>query len=57
VTLHVRDRWQRATGEARRFILRARRRQTLDELRSRQRDLAKQLNALWEETREPLAFP
>jgi len=57
VTLHVRDRWQRATGEARRFILRARRRQTLDELRARQRELAKQLNALWEETRQPLAFP
>lgn len=57
VTLHVRDRWQRATGEARRFILRARRRQTLEELRARQRELARRLNALWEETREPLAFP
>lgn len=57
VTLHVRDRWQRATGEARRFFLRARRRQALDELRARQRELAKRLNALWEETREPLAFP
>ncbi len=46
VTLHVRDRWQRATGEARRFILRARRRATLDELRTRQRDLADRLHAI-----------
>lgn len=43
VTLHVRDRWQRATGEARRFFLRARRGRTLDEMRARQRDLATRL--------------
>ena len=46
VTLHVRDRWRRATGEARRFILRARRRATIEELRTRQRELAARLHAI-----------
>jgi hypothetical protein len=53
VTLLVRDRWRGATGEARRFFLRARRRETLDELRVRQRELAERLRTLWEEIRTP----
>jgi hypothetical protein len=53
VTLHVRDRWTAATGEARRFLLRARRRAAIDELRARQRALAVRLQLLWEETRSP----
>jgi 1-acyl-sn-glycerol-3-phosphate acyltransferase len=51
VTLRVRDRWRRATGEARRFVLRARRGDAVEELRARQRDLAGRLHALWEEVR------
>ncbi|HKP77403.1 MAG TPA: hypothetical protein VJT67_17870, partial [Longimicrobiaceae bacterium] len=49
VTVHVAERWARATGEARRFFLRARRRTELDELRTRQHELARRLHALWEE--------
>lgn len=51
VTLHVRDRWERATGEARRFFLRARRGKSIEELRVRQRELAARLAVLWEELR------
>ena len=51
VTLHVAERWRRAVGEARRFLLRTRKRETLDELRLRQRELAARLHALWEEVR------
>ena len=49
--LHVSERWKRAVGEARRFFLRARRRQALAELRDRQHALAARLHALWEEAR------
>ncbi|HEX5725706.1 MAG TPA: 1-acyl-sn-glycerol-3-phosphate acyltransferase [Longimicrobiaceae bacterium] len=49
--LHVLERWGRSVGEARRFFLRLRRRETLDELRARQRALAGRLHALWEEVR------
>jgi len=51
VTVHVADRWRRATGEARRFFLRTRRPALLDELRGRQHDLALRLHALWEQVR------
>ncbi|HVG44879.1 MAG TPA: lysophospholipid acyltransferase family protein [Longimicrobium sp.] len=49
VTMHVVEQWQRAVAEARRFFLRARRRDELRELRARQRELAGKLHALWEE--------
>lgn len=49
VTLHVHERWSRAVGEARRFFLRRRRRETLAALRERQRELARRLEALREE--------
>jgi 1-acyl-sn-glycerol-3-phosphate acyltransferase len=48
VTVLVADRWERATGEARRFFLRARRRETILALRQRQRDLAVRIGALRE---------
>ncbi len=51
VTLHVHDRWRHATGDARRFILRARRGATLNELRARQRDLAARLQVIYADTR------
>jgi hypothetical protein len=49
--LHVVERWRSAVGEARRFLLRTRRREVLGELRQRQRDLAERLHRLWEEVR------
>jgi 1-acyl-sn-glycerol-3-phosphate acyltransferase len=49
VAVHVVERWARATGEARRFFLRTRRRAELAELRERQHELARRLHALWEE--------
>jgi 1-acyl-sn-glycerol-3-phosphate acyltransferase len=49
--LHVVERWRSAVGEARRFLLRTRRREVLGELRQRQRDLAERLHKLWEEVR------
>jgi 1-acyl-sn-glycerol-3-phosphate acyltransferase len=55
VAIHVVERWTRATGEARRFFLRARRRTELEELRVRQRELARRLHALWEEVSRPAA--
>lgn len=51
VTVHVLDRWARATGELRRFLLRTRRRAALAEVRERQRRLAARLDALWESVR------
>lgn len=51
VTVHVYDRWARATGELRRFLLRTRRRAALAEVRERQRRLAARLDALWESVR------
>ena len=51
VTVHVLEGWARAVAEARRFLLRTRRRETLAELRRRQRALAERLHALWEEVR------
>ena len=51
VTVHVLEGWARAVAEARRFLLRTRRRDTLAELRQRQRSLAERLHALWEEVR------
>ena len=50
-TLHVVEHWRGAVGEGRRFLLRTRRRETLEELRARQRALAERLHALWEEVR------
>jgi glycerol-3-phosphate O-acyltransferase / dihydroxyacetone phosphate acyltransferase len=49
--LRVVERWRGAVGEARRFLLRTRRRETLAELRARQRRLAERLHTLWEEVR------
>lgn len=46
-TVHVLERFRRATGETQRFLLRERRRGTLRELRARQRTLAERLHALW----------
>ncbi|MDB4948508.1 MAG: hypothetical protein JWM27_1157 [Gemmatimonadetes bacterium] len=48
VTLRVLERWTATVAEARRFLLRARRRETLAELRERQRELARRLRALHE---------
>jgi glycerol-3-phosphate O-acyltransferase/dihydroxyacetone phosphate acyltransferase len=48
VTLRVLERWSATTAEARRFLLRARRRQTLSELRERQHALALRLRDLHE---------
>jgi len=52
VTVHVVEQWARGAAEARRFFLRARRREEIRELRTRQRELAQRLHALWEEVRE-----
>jgi 1-acyl-sn-glycerol-3-phosphate acyltransferase len=49
VTVHVVEQWTGAAAQARRFFLRARRREEIRELRSRQRALAERLHALWEE--------
>jgi glycerol-3-phosphate O-acyltransferase/dihydroxyacetone phosphate acyltransferase len=49
VTVHVVEQWARGAAEARRFFLRARRREEIRELRTRQRELAQRLHALWEE--------
>jgi ABC-type multidrug transport system fused ATPase/permease subunit len=48
VTLWTVDMWNRAQGEARRFYLRARRAEAIEDLRIRQRALAERLAALWE---------
>ena len=48
VTLWTVDMWNRARGEARRFYLRARRAEAIEDLRTRQRALAERLAALWE---------
>lgn len=48
VTLLTVDMWTRARGEARRFYLRARRAEAIEDLRIRQRALAGRLAALWE---------
>ncbi|MBB4635106.1 1-acyl-sn-glycerol-3-phosphate acyltransferase [Longimicrobium terrae] len=50
-TLWSAESWNHASGEARRFLLRARRAEAIDELRQRQHDLAVQLAALWERVR------
>jgi glycerol-3-phosphate O-acyltransferase/dihydroxyacetone phosphate acyltransferase len=49
--LHVTEQWKHAVGEARRFLLRARRRPALAELRERQHFLAGRLAGLWREVR------
>ena len=51
LTVVVIDMWRRASGEARRFFVRARRGEALLELRERQRDLARQLAETWETVR------
>jgi glycerol-3-phosphate O-acyltransferase / dihydroxyacetone phosphate acyltransferase len=51
LTVVVVDMWRRASGEARRFFVRARRGQALLELRERQRALAKRLAETWETVR------
>jgi glycerol-3-phosphate O-acyltransferase/dihydroxyacetone phosphate acyltransferase len=51
VTLRVHERWNHASGEARRFLLRNSRSEQLLMLRARQRDTAMRLRALWEATR------
>lgn len=51
VTVHVAERWRDATGEARRFFLRTRRPDLLDELRERQHELALRLHELWQQVR------
>jgi hypothetical protein len=53
VAVHVAERWRGATGQARRFFLRTRRADTLNELRERQHQLALRLHALWEAVRVP----
>lgn len=45
------DMWRRATGEARRFFVRARRGEALLDLRERQRALAQRLSETWEAVR------
>jgi glycerol-3-phosphate O-acyltransferase / dihydroxyacetone phosphate acyltransferase len=52
VAVHVAERWRQAVAEARRFFLRAHRREELSGLRTRQRELAERLHALWEAVRE-----
>ena len=52
VTVHVVEQWTGAAAQARRFFLRARRREEILALRTRQRELAQRLHALWEEVRE-----
>lgn len=51
LTVIVIDMWRRASGEARRFFVRARRGQALLELRERQRALAQRLADTWETVR------
>jgi hypothetical protein len=51
LTVIVIDMWRRASGEARRFFIRARRGQALLELRERQRALAQRLWDAWETLR------
>jgi glycerol-3-phosphate O-acyltransferase/dihydroxyacetone phosphate acyltransferase len=51
VAIHVAERWRGALGEARRFFLRTRRRAEIQALRTRQRELAGRLHALWEAVR------
>jgi glycerol-3-phosphate O-acyltransferase/dihydroxyacetone phosphate acyltransferase len=51
LTVVVIDMWRRASGEARRFFVRARRGEALLELRERQRALARQLSETWETVR------
>ena len=51
LTVIVVDMWRRASGEARRFFVRARRGEALLELRERQRALAHRLAETWETVR------
>jgi glycerol-3-phosphate O-acyltransferase/dihydroxyacetone phosphate acyltransferase len=51
LTVVVIDMWRRASGEARRFFVRARRGEALLELRERQRALAARLAETWETVR------
>jgi glycerol-3-phosphate O-acyltransferase / dihydroxyacetone phosphate acyltransferase len=51
VTVAVLGLWQRAAGEARRFLLRRTRADALREVRARQRALAERLREVWEEVR------
>jgi glycerol-3-phosphate O-acyltransferase/dihydroxyacetone phosphate acyltransferase len=51
LTVIVVDMWRRASGEARRFFVRARRGEALLELRERQRSLAQRLAEVWETVR------
>jgi glycerol-3-phosphate O-acyltransferase / dihydroxyacetone phosphate acyltransferase len=51
LTVIVVDMWRRASGEARRFFVRARRGEALLELRERQRALAQRLAEVWETVR------
>lgn len=51
LTVVVLDMWRRASGEARRFFIRARRGDALLELRERQRALAHRLAETWEAVR------
>ena len=51
LTVIVVDMWRRASGEARRFFVRARRGEALLELRERQRALAQRLAETWETVR------
>jgi glycerol-3-phosphate O-acyltransferase/dihydroxyacetone phosphate acyltransferase len=51
LTVIVVDMWNRASAEARRFLVRARRGQALLELRERQRALAQKLAQTWETVR------
>ena len=51
LTVVVVDMWRRASGEARRFFVRARRGEALLELRERQRTLAQRLVETWETVR------
>ena len=51
VTIRVMERWRRAVGELRRFLLRTRRAETIAEMRARQREIAQRLLTLWERVR------
>jgi hypothetical protein len=54
-TVHVLDRFRTALAEARRFMLRERRRATLEDLRKRQRALADRLHRQWLQLRHEAA--
>lgn len=55
--LALADRWRRAHGEARRFFVRARRRELVEELRRRQTALAARMEALRRSLSAPTAAP